>query len=87
MNLYLYRIFDFVFQAAYLLIIIRVILSWIPHDPNNRLIQILYEITDPVLRPFQQLLPPSRTSGLDVSPILAIIAIGIVRKVIFHILF
>lgn len=52
-------------------ILIRVILSWINPDPRQPVVALLLQITEPVLRPARQLLPPF--SGLDLSPILVLI--------------
>ena len=37
----------------------RALVSWIPNlDPYNPIIQILYQITEPVLEPIRKLIPP-----------------------------
>lgn len=37
----------------------RALVSWIPNmDPYNPIIQILYQITEPVLDPIRKLIPP-----------------------------
>ncbi|MBA95165.1 MAG: YggT family protein [Rickettsiales bacterium] len=84
--LLLYRILDFLFQGLYLCLIVRVLLSWIPHDRYHPLISFLYDVTDPILKPFQNIIP-SWKLGIDLSPILAFFAIGIVRDLIFTLLF
>ena len=65
-------------------IIIRALISWVSPDPYNPIVQILHRVTEPVLRPLRRLLPPSRTGGLDVSPILAILLIQLVRYTIIY---
>lgn len=60
-------------------IIIRAVASWLNPDPRNPLIQALNAITEPVLKPLRSLVPPARLGGIDISPILAIILIQIVR--------
>ena len=82
----LYKILDFIFQGLYLALIVRVLLSWIPHDRYHPIVSFLYDITDPILRPFQNIIP-SWKIGIDLSPILAFFAIGIVRDLLFRILF
>jgi len=62
-----------------MLIMIRVILSWIPHDPYNQFIQMLYRITEPILKPIREILP-MQSMGMDFSPIAAFFLLGFVKK-------
>ena len=62
-----------------MLIMIRVLLSWIPHDPYNQIIQILYRITEPILKPIRDILP-MQSMGMDFSPIAAFFLLGFVKK-------
>ncbi len=61
-------------------ILIRVLLSWVSPDPFNPLVQTLYRITDPVLRPVQRVIPP--LGGLDLSPIVVLVALEFLRRVL-----
>lgn len=85
MNFLLYRIIDGAFQLIYFALLARVILSWIPHNPYHPIIQTLMNITEPILRPFQNLVPAHKI-GLDISPILAFLALGVLRKLVFQLL-
>ncbi|RAP28277.1 YggT family protein [Candidatus Marinamargulisbacteria bacterium SCGC AG-343-D04] len=82
----LYKILDTAFQGLYLALFIRVMLSWFPHDRSHPIMHFLYSITDPILRPFQDLIP-SWKIGLDLSPIFAFFALGIIRNLVFTLLF
>jgi YggT family protein len=84
--LLLYKVLNFVFQGLYLALIVRVLLSWIPHDRDHPIIAFIYSTTDPILQPFQNIIP-SWKIGLDLSPILAFFALGIIRDLIFTLLF
>ena len=71
-----------------LLIIVDAILSWIP-DARYRfreVTRVIEKITRPLMEPFRRLIPPSKTGGLDISPMLAIVALGIIRRVLNTIL-
>ncbi|MEO8349394.1 MAG: YggT family protein [Acidobacteriota bacterium] len=57
------------------LVIIAAVISWVSPDPRNPIVQFLYRTTEPILRPFRRLLPPARTGGIDLSPILVILVI------------
>jgi YggT family protein len=56
------------------IIIARAIISWVNPDPYNQIVQFLYRMTEPVLMPVRRLLPFGRM-GIDVSPIIVILAI------------
>lgn len=51
-------------------VIIRALISWFNVDPYNPIVQVLRNITDPVLRRIRQFVPV--TAGLDLSPIVLI---------------
>lgn len=81
MNTYSLIMFITVAIEVYTWIIIaRCILSFIPHDPRQTIIRFIYEITDPVLKPFQRVVP--LVSGIDFSPLVALLALQFLRYVI-----
>lgn len=57
------------------LVIAAALISWVSPDPRNPIVQFLYRTTEPILRPFRRILPPSRTGNIDLSPILVILLI------------
>lgn len=61
-------------------ILIQVILSWINPGTYNPAISLVYSITEPVLSPCRRLLPP--VSGIDFSPIIALIGIQLAKMLI-----
>ena len=61
-------------------ILIYVVLSWIGPRGYHPLSMILAELNEPVLRPIRRILPP--ISGLDLSPLLAIILIQAILRAI-----
>jgi len=63
-----------------IVLIIRIVLTWIPHNPYNQAVQFLYRITEPVLRPIRRYIPTF--SGIDFSPIIVFIGLGILRSVV-----
>ena len=71
-------ILDIALTAYMWIIIIRAIVSWVNPDPWNPIVQFLYRVTDPVLRPIQRMLP--RGWGIDFSPLVAILAIIFIQK-------
>ncbi len=73
------RLVNDVFLFLYIMLFIRVILSWIPNDPFNRFVQFVQYVTEPMLSPFRQLLPPHKI-GIDVSPIFAFLALNLAKS-------
>lgn len=68
------------------LIIAAALISWVSPDPYNPVVQFLRRATEPVLRPIRRLLSPYQT-GLDFSPLVAILIIQFVERVILPSLF
>ena len=54
-------------------IIIQVVLSWVNPDPRHPAARVLAQLTAPLLKPAQRLLPP--ISGVDLSPMLVVVAL------------
>ena len=81
----IYSLIDMIFQALNLIIFIRVILSWVPHDMYNPLISIVYQVSEPILSPFRNLIPSHRV-GIDLSPIFAFVALSFLRRLVFQLL-
>ncbi len=86
MALYLIRTVDVMAEIIYFLILLRCILSWLPINRNNGFISIIYTLTEPVLAPIRNLFAKSPLGGagmgIDFSPVVAFILIGIVSSII-----
>ena len=67
-------IIDFLFTVYTWIIIGRAVISWVNADPYNPIVRFLYEATEPLLAPIRRMIPFS-TGGLDLSPIILIVAI------------
>lgn len=76
----------FVLYLYSLVIIVRAVVSWVRPDPRNPFVQVLILLTEPVLRPLRALVPPERLGGIDISPILALVAIQILRYLLLGML-
>ncbi len=70
-------------------LIARVLISWLPVSRDNKAIDLLYTITEPVLTPIRNMLSRSSFmnnsmfSMIDFSPIVAFLLIGVLRRVIY----
>ena len=71
-----------------ILIFIRVIMSWLPRMPYNRVLDIflsfVHDVVDPYLNLFRRLLPLARIgpAALDLSPMLGTFVIIIVGRLL-----
>jgi YggT family protein len=69
------EVFFIILTMIQWLVIAAALISWVSPDPRNPIVQFLYRVTEPILRPFRRILPPGRTGGIDLSPILVILLI------------
>ena len=72
----------FVLNALWWLVIVAAFVSWVNPDPRNPIVRFLFGTTEPLFRPFRRLVPPSRTGGIDLSPLLVIILIYLLTRLI-----
>jgi YggT family protein len=81
-------IIDKVIMILIYAIVIRAVLSFVPQltSHNNKLVSLLYDITDPILKPFQRLQIGGAAMPIDFSPMIAIIVLELIRSVILRIL-
>jgi YggT family protein len=76
------------FLVYIVLILIRVLISWIPRMPYNpalrAVLDFVTETTDPYLNLFRRIIPPIGGGGfgLDLSPMIGIIVLIILRSVV-----
>jgi len=82
----LYRIVDAFFLVYTLLIVVRIFLSWIPHDYTLFIFNFIYDVTEPVLDIFRRLIPVRVNLPLDFSPLLAIIALQLLKSLLLNLI-
>ena len=79
---------DALFLVYFILIFIRILLSWIPRMPYypwlRASVDFIHQVVDPYLNIFRRVIPPLGGGGfaIDISPILAIILLSIVWRVV-----
>lgn len=57
----------------FILIIAMVILSWVGGGVRHPIVPLIYQLTEPVLRPLRRVIPP--IGGIDLSPLFALVII------------
>ena len=82
-------VIHFILFAYWIILLIRVFSSWFRppmQEPFRTLLRIVYDLTDPVLRPFRNLIPPMRMGAMamDFSPILVFVVIGVLQGYVFY---
>jgi len=73
------HIIDVVLTLLYLLILVRALVSWVNPDPDNPIVQFLFKTTEPILYPIRKLLPFSLKMTIDISPLIAFLALIFLR--------
>lgn len=82
----LFTIIDLILRAARILILIRIVLSWVAPYSRNEFTELVYHVTEPVLKPFRMLIPMGRMR-MDLSPVIALIVLNLVRNLAFRLLY
>ncbi len=70
-----------------MLIIARVILSWVPVRQGGLLydiVAVLDSVTGPYLNLFRRIIPPM--GGVDFSPVIALLALNLAERLVFNII-
>ena len=77
-----FEILLIVLQVYGYVLLARALLSWIPNlDPSNPIVQVLYQVTEPVLEPIRRLIPPLG-GMIDISIIVAFFAIMTLQQLL-----
>mgnify|MGYP001565895437 CR=1 FL=1 len=74
------KVLDIVLTFYYWLIIIRALISWVNPDPFNPIVQFLQKVTEPVLSPIRRFLPLDLKFGIDIAPLVVILAIILLQS-------
>jgi len=80
--LVLQKLFVAILQVYSMLILARVILSWVNPAPRNELLLMVIRATEPVLAPLRALIP---LRGVDLSPIMAWLLIQLLMRLILKV--
>lgn len=90
MFLVLERVVFWTISVYQILILIRVLLTWLDTDPyrstiDHPAIGLLKRVTDPVLLPVGRIIPPI-SGRYDISPVVVLILLEILRRILSGIL-
>lgn len=77
----LFEVLFWALQVYQLILLARVLMSWIPNlDANNPIARMLYQATEPVLAPIRSALPP--LGGVDLSPLVVFLGISVLMQLV-----
>lgn len=77
---------NYTVQILNIIIVIRVLLSWLAPYTHNDFTDVVYAVSESILRPFRMIFPMGY-SRIDISPILAYMALNLIRRLLFWIIF
>jgi YggT family protein len=75
--LYFISTLFFILQFA---IIIRALMSWFNPSPENPIVRLVIEITEPVLSPLRRIVP--KIGMIDITPIVAILLMNVIETML-----
>ncbi|MEW5766437.1 MAG: YggT family protein [bacterium] len=70
---------DILCKIFYFLLVARIFLSWVNPDPYHPIVEFIYKITEPILGPIRRIIP-LQVGVIDLSPIIAFIALDFLRR-------
>ena len=73
----LFRAFLYILLIA---IVARALLSWFPISRSNPIVQLVHQITDPLIEPVRRIMP--RTGVIDLSPMIVVIVLWLMIMVV-----
>jgi len=66
-------------QLYIFVLLARILMTWIPNlDPSNQIVQLLVQVTEPVLEPARRLIPS--IGMIDISPIVVFFALQFLAR-------
>lgn len=68
------------------IVIIAALISWVRPDPYNPIVQVLTRLTEPVYMQLRRYIP-THISGIDIAPIIVILALQFIDLFFVKILF
>ena len=71
---------DFALLLYIVLVLVRVVLSFVGADSYHPVVPLVMQLTEPVLKPFRRLIP--NVGGLDFSPMVLLLAITLARVLV-----
>ena len=71
-------IINILFEVLIWLLMIRIILTWLPHNHFHPIVDFIYKTTEPFLKPFRDMINP--VGGIDLSPIIVFFLLRLIQR-------
>ena len=71
---------ELLLSALMLLVIARVLVSWLAPSGGGGLVAFIYQATEPILAPIRRVVPPA--GGLDWAPLIAMLVLGLLLRLV-----
>ena len=78
---------NFLATVLWIALIGRVVISWLNIGPTSGFYPVaalIYQITEPILAPLRQVIPP--LGMFDLTPMIALILLAVLRRVVFSLI-
>ena len=80
MPLVIVNFLELLITALMVLVIARVVVSWLAPSGGGGLVAFIYQATEPILAPIRRVVPPS--GGLDWAPLIAMLVLGLLLRLV-----
>jgi YggT family protein len=77
---FLVNFLRFLVLALWLLVLARVLISWVDPTGRGRISEFIIQTTEPILAPIRRVLP--RTGMFDLSPLIVMLILGVLLRAI-----
>ena len=77
----IFQVLQAILSIYFWIVIGRAVVSWVNPDPYNPIVRFLHNATDPVFDRIRRVLP-LQFSGIDFTPILVLIVIGVLQNIL-----
>lgn len=84
----IFQIVNYIIEVIQILVIIRIVISWLMPmlGCNNGFVKLIFQITEPLLKPFRVILPLGRAGGMDFSPIILFFVLWVIQGLLSRLL-
>jgi YggT family protein len=72
-------VIDLVFRLYELILVVRVILSWVQYHSSHPLVIFIHSVTEPLLAPIRKILPTDKI-GIDFSPLILLFLLELLKN-------
>lgn len=82
----LVQILHLVITAYTWIIVAAALVSWVNPDPYNKIVQLLYRVTEPVYDLVRKFIR-TNFGGIDIAPIIVLLSLMIIDKTMINLVF